>query len=236
MNVNQGAMRQLAALVFSIILLSLAACRDGPDFSKDLRERLQAFVIPSGAAAPTLLRGDYILVNKVAYRDSPPARGDVVVFWVSMVDKEVRPRDKYPKAEKMAFIFRIVGLPGDRVRIQKGDLYINRQPQTLTPIDEPDDLEGQPSQIYRVNGPGQSYKIVRLIEPDSASFDEVTVEPDRYFMMGDNRDRSYDSRFWGTVHRNDIFAKAWVIYFSKEPDTFRFRFSRFLHRIHESDG
>ncbi len=226
-------LRKLAALILATTLLGLAACDDGPNFSEDLREQLQAFGVASGSSAPALLSGDLIWVNKEAYRDSSPARGDLVAFWLSMADKTLRPRDRYPEGERRAFLFRIVGMPGERIRIQNGDLYINGKPQTSSPIGEPDDLEGQLSQIFQVTGPGYSYKIARLTEHSPASFDEVTIEPDRYFVMGDNRDRAFDSRFWGTVHRDDIIGKAWVIYFSKEPGTFRVRFSRLFKRIHE---
>jgi signal peptidase I len=227
-------MRQLAALVLSTTFFSLASC--GPN-SGSISERVEAFYVSSSSSAPSLLVGDRILIDKRAYRDSAPSRGDVVVSRVSLVDKNVRPRDRYPNAEERAFIFRIVGLPGDRIRMQKGDVYINGQPQSLSPIGGPTNLGGHTAQIYQVTGPGHSYKIARLIKHNYLSLDkmdEITVEANRYFVLGDNRDRAYDSRFWGTVHRDDIVGKAWLIYFSTEPGTPWPRFSRFFQRIHES--
>lgn len=226
-------MRQLAVLLLSIVFLG-PAC-SGPDIAGEiLRENwVQAFYIPSSSSAPALLRGDRILVDKRAYRNSSPSRGDLVVFWVSATDKDIFPRDRHPNGERKGFIFRIVGLPGDRIRIEKGDVYINDQPQELSSIGGPGDLEGQSVQIYRVEGPHRSYRIARLTKADPHSFPEVTVEPNRYFVLGDNRDRAYDSRYWGTVHRNDIIGKAWLIYFSTEPGTLWLRPSRLFLRLHE---
>ncbi|MGH7769977.1 MAG: signal peptidase I [Candidatus Binatia bacterium] len=223
--------------LFSITFFALASC-GGPDFSGSISERVQTFYVSSSSSAPNLLAGDRILVDKQAYRDAAPSWGDIVVCRVSVVDKNVRPRDRYPNAEQRAFIFRIVGLPGDRIRMQKGDVYINGQPQSLSPIGGPTTLDGHTAQMYQVTGPGRSHKIARLTKHNYLSLDkmEITVEPDRYFVLGDNRDRAYDSRFWGTVHRDDIVGKGWLIYFSTEPGTLWLRFSRFFQRIHETAG
>jgi len=223
-------LNKLAVPLLSIALLGVAC--SGPDISREIREYwLQAFYIPSSSSAPTVVRGDRILVDKRAYRHSPPSRGDLVVFWVSALDKGIYPRDRYPNAERKAFIFRIVGLPGDRIRIENGDAYINDQPQLMSPVGGAGDLEGQHVQIYRVASPDRSYSIARLTKAERYSFPEVTVEPDRYFVLGDNRERAFDSRFWGTVHRNDILGRAWLIYFSTEPGTLWLRRSRFFLRL-----
>jgi signal peptidase I len=226
-------MRQLAVPLLFITLLG-AACSGEFDLSTNIRENwVQAFYISSTSSAPGLLRGDRILVDKRAYRDAPPSRGDLVVFWVSAPNKDIFPRDRYPNAERKAFIFRVVGLPGDRIRIKNGDVYINDQPELVSPVNGPSDIEGQSVQIYRVASPHRSYTIARLANPDFRSFPDMLVEPNRYFVMGDNRDRAYDSRYWGTVHRDDIFGKAWIIYFSTKPGTLWVRPSRFFLPLHE---
>lgn len=227
--VNKGSYAFVCLLV---PLVFASGCLGGPDFPSEIRENwVEAFYIPSSSSAPALLRGDRILVDKRAFRKSSPSRGDLVIFWVSVTDKDIYPRDRYPNAERKGFIFRVVGLPGDRVRIEKGDVYIHGQPELVSPFGGPGDLEGQSVQLYQVANPNQSYRIARLIKADKHSFPEVTVEPNRYFVMGDNRDRAFDSRYWGTVHRDDIFGKAWLIYFSTEPGTLWLRFSRFFLRL-----
>ncbi len=227
-------MRQFTVLLFSLAVLS-SACSPSPDVSSEIRKNwVQAFYISSASGAPALLRGDRILVDKRAYHQSPPSRGDLVVFWVSALDLKIYPRDRYPNGDRKAFISRVVGVPGDRIRIEKGDVYINGEPEPVTPVGGHDILEGQPVQLYRVATPRLGYRIARRLKIDYHSFPEVTVEPDRYFVLGNNRDRSYDSRFWGTVHRNDIFGKAWLIYFSTKPGTLRIRPSRFFLRLHKN--
>ena len=228
-------MRQFVLSLLSIALLGVA-CSGDPDLVAKIRENwFEAFYISSASSVPTILRGDRILVDKRAYRESLPSRGDIVVFWVSALNKDIHPRDRYPNAERKVFIFRIVGLPGDRIRIKDGDVYINDQPQQVSAVGEPGEIEGQFVQIYHVADHQRSYRIARLAEGETQSSPEVTVEPDRYFVMGDNRDRAYDSRYWGSVHRTDIIGKAWLTYFSTEPGTLWLRPSRFFLRLHEDN-
>jgi len=153
---------------------------------------VQAFSIPSGSMEPTLLVGDYLLVNKLAYgiRNpftnnvliplGTPQRGDVVVFL-------------YPQDPDKDYIKRVIGLPGDRIEIRNKKLYLNGR---LTEIPPPSEDPNAPRAVYR--------------DP------EVTPTQDAYFVMGDNRDRSYDSRFWGFVPMKDLKGRAFIIYFSWE--------------------
>jgi signal peptidase I len=164
---------------------------------------VQAFSIPSGSMIPTLLVGDYLLVNKFSYGiRNPftnkvmistwrPQRGEVAVF-------------AFPEDPSKDFIKRVIGLPGDRLQIINKKVYINGDPY-VTP---------------------QARFTDRAVIPASQSprdnFGPVEVPKDHYFFMGDNRDYSYDSRFWGYVPQKALRGKAIIIYFSwkgshKEP-------------------
>ena len=171
---------------------------------------VQAFRIPSGSMIPTLLVGDQILVSKLAYgvknpfhdrflfRTGHPRRGDVIVF-------------KYPKDETKDFIKRVIGIPGDRIRIVKKQLYVNDQLQK-----EPYTQTLDPSITDEV--PRDNF--------------ETVVPPHSYFVMRDNRDDSYDSRFWGFVKSRKIVGRAVLIYWSwnKERDSIRLsRLGKIIH-------
>jgi signal peptidase I len=163
---------------------------------------VQAFTIPSGSMMDTLLVGDYILVNKFLYgAELPftdwrtpglrnPERGDIIVF-------------RYPQDEKRDFIKRIVATPGDRILIRGHDVYVNAQRLT-----EPYARHTTSSSQYR----GQlSCSYAYGCEP-------TVVPPHSYFVMGDNRDNSQDSRYWGFVRRQKIKGKAFLIYWSWDGD------------------
>lgn len=162
---------------------------------------IQAFSIPSGSMENTLLIGDYLLVNKLSYgiRNpldnkvliplGKPQRGDIVVFI-------------YPKDPTKDYIKRVIGLPGDKVQIINKKVYIN------------DKLFETPQAHFADNFiiPTPSSPI----ESARDNFGPVMVPANSYFVMGDNRDRSYDSRFWGFVPMDNLKGKAMIIYFSWE--------------------
>jgi len=151
---------------------------------------VQAFKIPTGSMRMTLVEGDLILVNKFIYGAKipftsfylpalrPPKRGDVIVFI-------------YPEDKSKDFIKRLVGLPGDRIEIKGGIIYINDKPAQ----------EEIFNQIYYYNR-GQ------LALPE----DKMIVPADNYFVLGDNSATSKDSRYWGFVPKNNLLGKAMVIY------------------------
>lgn len=147
----------------------------------------QAFRIPSGSMIPTLLVGDQLLVDKVAYRFRPPARGDIVVF-------------KYPGDESRDFIKRIIGLPGDIVEVRARAVYINGAPL---------------NERYAFH---DVLDHMHIIPRDD--FGPVTVPPDKYFVMGDNRENSQDSRFWGFLERDKVIGRAFILYWSRDVDSF----------------
>ena len=186
----------------------------------------QPFSIPSGSMRPTLLEGDYLFVTKWAYGysryslplspdlfsgrvwASDPERGDVVVF-------------KFPPNPSLDYIKRVIGLPGDRVQMKDGVLYINEQAvqrEKIGEITNPDITEtDRPVDVYRETLPnGVSYDTLDLT-PNSAGDNtrEFVVPEGHYFMMGDNRDNSADSRFTvGFVPEDHLVGRANIIFFS----------------------
>jgi signal peptidase I len=180
---------------------------------------VQAFVIPTGSMEDTLLIGDHLLVDKLAYAPPGPIskyvlpyedvkRGDIIVF-------------RYPVDIKQTFVKRIIGVPGDRLRVEKKQVYLNGKP-----INEPYKYhKTEYFDSYRDNFPSEPN--VRLYDPAQKMLEEnvvngeVVVPPGRYFAMGDNRDSSLDSRYWGFVPRENIIGKPLVIYWSYDAPTDR---------------
>jgi signal peptidase I len=163
----------------------------------------QAYNIPSGSMKPTLLVGDFILVNKLVYRFSEPKRGDIVVF-------------KYPIDPNIDFIKRIVALPGEQVEVRNNQVFINGKPLPLIEVGRGEE-NGVRKVIYEEVMPEGIKHKVQFYEDfpfSKRDFGPVVVPPNHYFVMGDNRDNSEDSRYWGFLPRENIVGKAFVIYFS----------------------
>lgn len=175
---------------------------------------VEPFRIPSGSMIPTLLVGDFILVNKFDYgirlpvinkkivRLGDPQRGDVVVF-------------RYPEDPSTPFIKRIVGVPGDRIEYRDRRLYINGE---AVIYDDAGLYVGVKSAVLHT---GAERYVEHLgdhphdiiVTPRAYSFDwEGTVPADSYFVLGDNRDNSRDSRFWGYVPDENLIGRAFMIW------------------------
>lgn len=177
----------------------------GINYSIELTIRenvIQGFKIPSGAMKPTLQIGDYVLCNHIYYQKNNPTLGDIVVF-------------DYPLDERIKFIKRIIGVPGDTIEVKNNEAYVNNHK-----LDEPYALYSHPKKT-----PINRKK----------NFGPIIVPKNEYFVMGDNRENTRDSRYWGTVKRQKINGKAIIVYFSWDHEIsswnilnrlFSIRFSR----------
>jgi signal peptidase I len=165
----------------------------------------QAFKIPTGSMENNLLIGDHLLVNKFVYGPSASrlekmllpmgtiSRGDVIVF-------------KYPEDPERDFIKRVIGLPGDSLELKEKKVYVNG-----TPLDEP--------YVHFLEPPRTDADAHEITSVDVRErYGPVTVPADQYFVMGDNRDNSQDSRYWGFLQRDYVKGKAVLIYWSYEAD------------------
>jgi signal peptidase I len=178
---------------------------------------VQAYVIPTGSMEDTLLIGDHLLVDKMAFAPSGPIskhllpysdvkRGDIIVF-------------RYPVDITMTFVKRAMGIPGDRIRIVNKEVYRNgvklNEPYKVHKSDQID--------AYRDNFPSEPNS---MVYPGAADMlqnhvvnGEVVVPPGTVFAMGDNRESSLDSRYWGFVPRENIIGKPLIVYWSYDAPT-----------------
>ena len=177
---------------------------------------VEPFKIPSGSMMPTLLAGDFILVNKFTYGLRVPILNNtfIEVGKPERVDVFV---SHYPPDPSIDYIKRVIGVPGDRIEYRNKQLFINGEPAQLTLIDD-----------YQYVAPGLNMVTAKhyqeqlgevshdvLIEDSSLAIDgEVVVPAGHYFAMGDNRDNSKDSRFWGFVPEQNLVGKAFLIWWN----------------------
>ena len=162
---------------------------------------VQAFQIPTGSMEPTLLIGDFLLVNKLVY--SAPA---TALERTILPRRDIRRQDivvfKYPKELNKDFVKRIIALEGEKIEIKAKQVYVNDQPAT---------------ESYKVHNDTQVFTKDGYYHYDDAirdNFGPVVVPPGHCFVMGDNRDNSMDSRYWSFLPLSYIKGKPWVIYFS----------------------
>lgn len=211
----------------------------------------EPFNIPSGSMLPTLQIGDYLFVSKTSYgyskysfpfgladfkgrmMESPPKRGDVIVF-------------KLPSDTRIDYIKRLIGLPGDRIQVKKGRLYINgtmidREPVGMERVESPEGGHESIMQYIETLPGGVMHRIYE--ESDSEALDntdEFVVPENHYFMMGDNRDNSQDSRVIGFIPEDNLVGRADILFFSIDETSSIFkpwtwfgaiRYSRILHTV-----
>jgi signal peptidase I len=175
---------------------------------------LQAYRIPSSSMEDTLLKGDHILATKFTYgltmplttkkiwgADKIPSRGDIIIF-------------TFPVNHEMDFVKRVIGLPGDVIEVRDKKVYVNGKRHEI-----PQEKYTDPFTLNQ--GPGK----VRDF------FGPFTVSPGHIFAMGDNRDQSYDSRFWGQVPIENIKGRAFIIYFSWTSEKPWIRYWRIGHLV-----
>ena len=164
---------------------------------------VQAFKIPSGSMLSTLQIGDHILVSKFAYGLRLPYPFDTLVFEWAKPERDDVVVFVYPKDETKDFIKRVVAVEGDRVHIRDKQLFING--------------EAAENAYAQYANPGRVIPGLRDNYPQplpDGSVEPVTVPPGKLFVMGDNRDHSHDSRFWGFVDIQAVKGKAFLIYWS----------------------
>lgn len=159
----------------------------------------QAFTMPSGSMMPTLLVGDYVYANKLAYRLGEPRRGEVVVF-------------QYPLDPRRARVARIVALPGERVMIRGDDVYVNGRRLEEPYVAPFRPREARPCAYAYGCGP-------------------TPVPSNSYFVMGDNRDNSHDSRYWGFLARGLLVGRVGLLYWSWDGEAKWPRWSRIGRRV-----
>ncbi len=182
---------------------------------------VQAFVIPTGSMEDTLLIGDHLLVDKLAYSPSgpiskyllpyeQPKHGDIIVF-------------RYPVDISQTFVKRVIGVPGDHLKMVNRIIYRNG-----VRLNEPYVYHKFPYEPTRDNFPGEAgyytdqplqAQLQRDMLDNHVKDGEVIVPPNKYFAMGDNRDNSLDSRYWGFVPRDNIIGKPLLIYWSYRATT-----------------
>jgi signal peptidase I len=174
--------------------------------------------VPTGSMKPTILEGDRVFVNKLAYdlkvpfttwhiaEWGNPQRGDIVVFFSPHDGKRL--------------VKRVIGLPGDTLELRNGQLFLNGAPVNYAPLDASVSealpaAERQRSLFATEQLPARAHAVMAMPGlPAKRTFDSVRVPEGHYFMMGDNRDNSFDSRFWGTVPRREIVGRATAVVLS----------------------
>ncbi|MFZ5625621.1 MAG: signal peptidase I [Gemmatimonadota bacterium] len=201
---------------------------------------IEAFRIPSGSMENTLLVGDFLFVNKALYgAEVPltgkrlpavrePQRGDILVF-----DSVEEPGLKVVK--------RLIGMPGDTLSMVRGQLYRNGRP-----VDEPYAIHSDPtrqedpvmrSKMRQWQLPHYVGPHPETYQPDLQDWGPIVVPPDSFFMMGDNRDGSYDGRYWGFLPRKNVRGRPLVVYYSYDANSWKplpfftsIRWNRFFTR------
>ncbi len=171
--------------------------------------------VSSAAMLPTLMIGDHHYIDPRAYADREPARGDIVVFNVARDGSQVLSLDRNPDLLAETFIKRIVGLPGDTIIFDGFALYVNGDRKTRSPATkEASGPHGEVLLLHTETLDAAAYTVADDPGRDGLSTEPITIEADRYYVAGDNRDNSNDSRYWGTVHRDDIVGRVTKLYWS----------------------
>ena len=188
--------------------------------------------VPTGSMKPTIEEGDRVVVNKLAYdlkipfttvqlfKWGDPHRGDIVVL--------------FSPVDGTRLVKRVVGIPGDRIEMRDNQLFVNGRAAKWKEIGSQDDTEQGSSLLVEENLAGLTHEVMFTPQiPAVRSFGPLTVPTGRYFVMGDNRDNSNDSRFIGLIDRRRIVGKATAVAFSFDRSHhFAPRFERFFKPIH----
>jgi signal peptidase I len=204
---------------------------------------LQARVIPSGSMENTVLIGDHLIVSELGYDAGIPFTQHHIRLWRDPGRQQIIVlRSVQPGSSDL--IKRVIGIPGDHIRIVDGQVYVNGDSLSEPYAQHLPGARALPSE----NFPSQNYQMAYSETPDGAAQlakqivnDELVVPSNEYFVMGDNRDNSYDSRFWGFVPRENIIGTPVIIYMSIDApeeawEPVRARFTTYLNAaIHPRD-
>lgn len=206
--------------IFGLFALFVGDSLFGTDYVKShyIRNYIQAFRMPAGSMKPTILVGDFILVDKYWPRNNFSQQGDLIVF-------------KYPKDPTLDYIKRCIAVGGDTIEVDNGKVYLNGELEgemfDLGKKFDPE--EGTYVRRTRVKSPfGKTYVVRHYVDKNVEldDFDPVIVPEGHYFMMGDNRDNSADSRSWGFLPEENVVGKAGIIYWSWDRVNKKVRWSR----------
>ena len=221
--------------VLSLVHINISTLKNVREFSSSIFPVLfvvlilrsffiEPYKIPSGSMIPTLMIGDFILVDKNIYgykipltnitlfENENPKRGDVVVF-------------KYPEDQSINYIKRVIGLPGDKILYKNKRLYINDSEYPLIKVEHSyDPIEIADGNVFIENNLQKEYMILNQSNPPF-NF-EYYVPNGTYFVLGDNRDNSNDSRFWGPVPEENLVGKAFYIWMFWNSDSYYSFFDR----------
>jgi signal peptidase I len=178
-------------------------------------------VVPTGSMKPTIVEGDYILVNKLAYDLRVPLSGQRLATWADPKRGDIIVFE--PPGEHERYVKRIVGVPGDILELRDNHLLVNGRPAVyhdLHPTEHADALSApQGDWLGEETVAGRSHAV--MLSPDRASpasFEPLVVPEGHYFVMGDNRDNSKDSRYFGFVSRERIVGRAGSVAVSLDPE------------------
>lgn len=176
---------------------------------------MTAYKVPTGSMQPTLKAGDFIFSYRMAYgfrlpwtqiswATKPPERGDIVVF-------------SYANQPDTSYVKRVVGLSGDRIQIIGGKLFINETPlvyELETPVRPLDNPNPEAFDIYNEQDLGNHRRVIFQKSREEQNFGPLVVPPGEVFLLGDNRDASDDSRYWGSVSIGQIYGKVLFVWLS----------------------
>lgn len=194
---------------------------------------IQPYRVPTGSLEPTILPGDFIVVNQFAYglrlpvlnikllHLGEPKRGDIALF-------------RYPNDPSVIYVKRVVGLPGDHIAYHNKILTINDKimPQDFVGIDlDTENGFTVPVKVFVENLDGIKHKIFIKPDHEDGMDVDVIVPENNYFMMGDNRDSSADSRYWGFMPEENLIGKAFGIWMNFDTDNFKVKWERIGKKI-----
>lgn len=201
--------RWWAYLLFSVVLYGSPG-----GYGYIIPERFLSFQIPSESMVPTLLVGDRLVADGWAYRKDFPRRGDIIVF-------------DYPRDPSIKYVKRVVGLPGDEVKIVGGELYVNKVLVKAHRTSEPSQVDDGWGVVEYLETLDNVKHVIRRAQPTMfLNYGPVKVPEKSYFVMGDNRDRSSDSRVWGFVPEAAIVGRMRYVYFSWDGEKGGIRWPR----------